>query len=166
MRILINRFVRFLQAVTGFALMLMLVVILMQVILRYGFSDGFIWGEEFARVMMIAAALVGAAIAHHQGRHIRFDLLEHMLPARFKRPLALVAELVVLITAAVLAYFGWELMIESEFQESMTIGISMLYIYAVLPLSMGLLTLASLNRLLKIIYGIRYNSDTSPGENQ
>lgn len=166
MPIFVNRFVQFLQAASGFAMMLMLSVILLQVILRYGFSDGLIWGEEFARVMMIGAALVGAAIAHHEGKHIRFDLLEHMLPARFKRPLELAAELVVLGTAAVLTYFGWELMVENEFQESMTIGISMLYIYALLPLGMGLLTLASLGRLFNIIYGIWHNNDLAPGAYQ
>ena len=65
-----------------------------------------------------------------------------------------------------LAYFGWELMVENEFQESLTIGISMLYIYALLPLSMGLLALASLGRLINIICGIRHATDRTPGEYQ
>ena len=163
MRTLVNRFVQFLQAATGLALMLMLGVILLQVALRYGFADGLIWGEEFARIMMIGAALVGAAVAHHEGKHIRFDLLEHMLPARFRGALALVAELVVLATAAMLTYFGWELMAGNEFQESMTIGISMLYIYALLPISMGLMTLASMGRLVKVIFEIMHSTDGEPG---
>ena len=163
MRTLVNRFVQFLQAATGLALMLMLGVILLQVALRYGFADGLIWGEEFARIMMIGAALVGAAVAHHEGKHIRFDLLEHMLSARFRGALALVAELVVLATAAMLTYFGWELMAANEFQESMTIGISMLYIYAMLPISMGLMTLASMGRLLKIIIEIMQIIHGAPG---
>lgn len=166
MRILVRAFTQFLEAVTGFALMLMLGVILLQVILRYGFSDGLIWGEEFARIMMIAAALIGAAVAHHEGKHIRFDLLEHMLPARFKSLMAIAAELAVLGTAAMLAYFGWELMSENELQESLTIGISMLYIYALLPISMGLLTLASLGRLINLIYGVKHDTHRVPGESR
>lgn len=166
MRILVNRFAQSLQAATGFALLLMLGVILLQVILRYVFADGLIWAEEFARIMMIGAALVGAAVAHHEAKHIRFDLIEHLLPARFQAPLAIASELVVLSTAAMLAYFGWELMVENEFQESLTIGISMLYIYALLPLSMGLLALASLRRLINIICGIRHATDRTPGDYQ
>jgi TRAP-type C4-dicarboxylate transport system permease small subunit len=164
-RIFINWLARLLDASIGFALMLMLGVILLQVVLRYGFSDGLIWGEEFARIMMIAAALIGAAVAHHEAKHIRFDLLEQILPIRFKRVLALLSEMVVFATAAVLTWYGWELTVENEFQESLTLGISMAYIYVLVPLGMGLLALASLQRLIKLVRG----GDTAahqPGEIQ
>lgn len=148
MRMLAVRIVQTLQALAGLALLLMIGVILYQVLLRYGFSDGIIWGEEFARIMMIAAALLGAAVAHWHGEHIRFDLLEHALQPGARRVLAIVSELVVCGTATLLAVSGWELAAENELQESLTLGVSMVYVYALIPIGFGWMAVASLRRLL------------------
>lgn len=140
-----------LEASTGVALALMIGVILWQVVLRYIFSDGLIWGEDFARIMMIYGGLIGAAVAHHESRHIRFDLLDHVLPRPALRLLAVIAELAVLATAATIAGYGWQLMIENESQESLTMGISMMYVYSIVPLGMGLIALASLRRIFALL---------------
>lgn len=152
MRTFITRTALLLETIAGVALLLMLGVILLQVVLRYGFADGLIWGEEFARIMMIAAALLGAAVAHHQGMHIRFDLLDHMLAPPARRVMALLSESVVFFTAAVLTYFGWQFAAGNEMQESLSLGISMIVIYAVLPIGFGWLALASLRRLLETFF--------------
>lgn len=151
MRTFAIRIARTLEAISGFALLLMVGVILMQVVLRYGFSEGMIWGEEFARIMMIAAALLGAAVAHWQGKHIRFDLIEQALPARPRRAMAFVAELIVLGTTVVLAASGWRLATENAMQDSLTLDVSMLYIYALLPLGFGWMVAASLGRLCLLL---------------
>lgn len=148
---LVNLLERVLNVTIGVALAVMLGLILWQVVLRYIFSDGLIWGEDLARIMMIYAALIGAAVAHHRGKHIRFDLLDRILPEWMKRVFKVVAELAVLLTASTLAYYGWYLMSENAFQESLTLGISMLYIYSILPLGLGLIALASLGRLIALI---------------
>ncbi len=161
MRTIITRIVQVLETISGIALLLMLGVILLQVVLRYGFEDGLIWGEEFARIMMIAAALFGAAVAHHRGKHIRFDLLEHMLARPARHAMALLSELVVLCTASVITYFGWQLAAENETQESLTLGISMIVIYAIVPIGFGWMSLASLRRLLVLVFNPDLDANTS-----
>lgn len=152
MRVLAVRVFQILESLSGIALLLMVGIILLQVLLRYVFSDGIIWGEEFARIMMITAAVLGAAVAHWHGKHIRFDLIEQMLRPGARRALAVVSELVVCTTATVLTASGWQLAVENEFQESLTLGVSMIYVYALIPIGFAWLTVASLRRLLDLAF--------------
>ncbi len=163
-RMLAVRTARFLEAISGLGLFLMVGVILLQVALRYGFSDGLIWGEEFARIMMIGAALLGAAVAHWQSKHIRFDLLEQILPPRARRAMAVLSELIVLGTAVALAISGWQLAAENEMQESLTLGVSMLYVYALVPVGFAWMALASLRRLVVVTAGLPGDNAGAPGD--
>lgn len=159
MRTFAVRIAQILELVAGAALSLMVAVILLQVLMRYGMSDGLIWGEEFARIMMIAAALLGAAVAHWQGKHIRFDLVEHLLSTSMRRGLALVAELVVLATLVTLVIAGWELAAENAMQESLTLGMSMVYIYALVPLGFAWMAAASLRRFIIVLFRLPQDYD-------
>lgn len=142
---------RMLHGLAGLALALMVAIILMQVVLRYAFSSGVIWGEEVARIMMIAAALLGAALAHFRNGHIRFELLEESLPAWAQRILNIVSELVILIISLALLRAGYQLAELNAGQISLTTGISMSVIYSLVPISMGLLACASAVRLLGLV---------------
>ncbi len=154
MRMLAIRIAWLLETLAGIALLSMVGIILVQVLLRYGFAEGLIWGEEFARIMMIAAALLGAAVAHWQGKHIRFDLLDQVLPAGAQHALRLLSELVVLGTTVALAVSGWQLAVENEMQDSLTLDISMVYIYALIPLGFAWMAAASLRRLFVLVFGL------------
>lgn len=163
MRRIVVGLVGLLDVLSGVGLFLMVGIILLQVVLRYGFSDGVIWGEEFARIMMIGAALFGAAVAHWQGKHIRFDLLEQVLSPRARRVMAITSELAVLCTVIVLTYSGWHLAVENEMQDSLTLDISMLYVYALVPIGFASMAAASLRHLFVMIFDPPEVSDGPTG---
>lgn len=160
---LVRTLLRPLYVIAGIALALMVVIILAQVILRYVFSDSLIWGEEMARFMMIAAALIGAVIAHAHGSHIRFELLEHLLPRAAHRAMMIMSEMITLAIALGLLYAGYELSEFNADQESLTTGISMLYIYSLIPVAMALFTCVSIDRLLGALRGRSHIPEQSQG---
>lgn len=161
---LVRAFLRPLYALGGLALVLMVVIILAQVVLRYAFADSFIWGEEMARFMMIAAALIGAVIAHAYGSHIRFELLEHVLPKHVHHAMTIVGEMISLSIALGLLYAGYELAEFNADQQSLTTGISMLYIYSLIPVTMALFTCVSIKRLFDIFCGRSGAPEQSHGD--
>jgi TRAP-type transport system small permease protein len=55
------------RVVAGSALIVLLLVVLIQVVARYGFDSPPVWTEELARYAMIWAGLLGATIAFKAG---------------------------------------------------------------------------------------------------
>ena len=64
--------------------------------------DAPIWGSQRSAVLLAnAAALIGIGVAFALNRHIRPNILDHVVPARFERQLKFVSHL---FAAAVLFY--------------------------------------------------------------
>ena len=60
-------------------------IILIEVIRRYGFGASSPWGEMTARYAFVYLTYVAAAEGIRQGRHIRIDLLPNRLPPLVRR---------------------------------------------------------------------------------
>lgn len=84
---LLGRIDRWIAAAESAALVLLLTAIIVlasgQIVLRLVFDTGFIWADELLRLLVFWLALVGAIAASRSDRHIRVDLLTHILTDRF-----------------------------------------------------------------------------------
>ncbi len=63
-------------------LSLMILVAFAQIVLRNFWATGFSWGDPFVRYMVLWVGFIGAALATHQGKHIKIDVLSNWLPPR------------------------------------------------------------------------------------
>jgi TRAP-type C4-dicarboxylate transport system permease small subunit len=63
-------------------LSLMILVAFVQIALRNFWATGLTWGDPFVRYMVLWVGFIGAALATHQGKHIKIDVLSHWLPPR------------------------------------------------------------------------------------
>jgi len=84
---LLARIDRAIAAVESATLVLLLTLIIVlasgQIVLRLVFDTGFIWADELLRLLVFWLALVGAVAASRSDRHIRVDLLTHILADRY-----------------------------------------------------------------------------------
>jgi TRAP-type C4-dicarboxylate transport system permease small subunit len=77
-----------------------LAVMALGVFCRYVLNDSLSWTEEISRYGLVYITYLGCATGIRRQSHIRIDVIERVLPARLKRPLALLVDL---LTGAFLA---------------------------------------------------------------
>lgn len=70
---------RLAEACMALCLLVMLVVIFVNVVLRYGWGTGILISEELARLLFVWLVSLSAAIAFHEGKHLGFDMLTSRL---------------------------------------------------------------------------------------
>ena len=65
-----------------FLLTVMVGLAFLQIFLRIFFATGILWGEPLLRHLVLWIALLGAAIAAKEGKHINIDVISRVLPDR------------------------------------------------------------------------------------
>lgn len=132
---------RFCRLGAGGFLALMVVLIGIQVVARYLFSEPPGWTEEGARYAMVWSGMLGAAVAFKAGGDpvlLRLQSLEGRATIRWLRAAAVVVFLGPILYFCVFGP-GWDLargfMARSASRNSEAIGVSMLWFSAALPVS-------------------------------
>ena len=108
-----------------FAVLFLLMVA--QVILRYGFSFTPFFTEEIARYAMIWSALAGASLATKHRSHIRVDFVARLLPAAVGRIWQVILDSAVLVLFAILVVQGIKSSLFLHSQASMGLQIPLSY---------------------------------------
>lgn len=75
------------------------VIMGIQVIMRYVFRSSLVWSEEVSRYLFIWMVFVGMSYGIKNGTHMRIDMLEHFFP-KLKKGLGILADLCFLTFAA------------------------------------------------------------------
>lgn len=125
----------------------MIGVTTMQVFCRF-FLNALIWSEELTRFMLVAASLLGAAVAFKRGSHIAVTFLVMKLPSGVRKVVALVVQFIGIAFFFIVAYYGILLMRSEGSQTTPAMGISMGWVYLIYPLIGGII-------LIHLISGIR-----------
>ena len=129
---------RILAAAVTLAMAGAVLTVLWQVVSRYLLGDPSSFTDELARYLLIWIGLLGAAQAAGQKMHLAIDLLPNRLtPGPRHRLAAGVQILIGLFSFLVMGLGGWFL-VRLTFtlgQSSAALGISLAWIYAVIPLS-------------------------------
>jgi TRAP-type mannitol/chloroaromatic compound transport system permease small subunit len=132
----------------------LILVVLLQVIMRYGFNRGQVPLEELMWHLYAVVFMFGMAYAITKDSHIRVDIIHMMLPERVKHIFEILGILFLLLpTILVLLYHSTDWVAESyrvgESSENPT-GLPFRWaIKAVLPLSMIFMLIASISRLIE-----------------
>lgn len=87
------------EKLMGLALWGIVVIMGIQVIMRYVFRSSLVWSEEVSRYLFIWMVFVGMSYGIKNGSHMRIDMLEHFFP-KLKKGLGMLADLCFLTFAA------------------------------------------------------------------
>ena len=133
-------------------LTIMVIVALWQVASRYVFNSPSTISEELLRYCLIWLAMLGSAYMFGLREHMSMTFLVEKFDERTRDKLAILSEVVIiLLSAAVLVYGGVNITLLTMNQISAALGISMGYIYMVLPLSGILMIFYGVNNILNIV---------------
>ncbi len=89
------------------SVMAALIALFFSVVLRYGFNSALPWSEELVREVIIYTTFIGCSAAVRNRTMIKIDASVQIFP-KLKVPLTFFSNLVVLIFALIVLYYGWK----------------------------------------------------------
>ena len=150
----VQRLERFGQLAENAALVIMLggmvVLAVLQIVLRELFSTGFLWADELVKLTVLWLAMVGSIAATRDNRHIRIDVLSHLLPPALVAVTRMVVDLFAAAVCGVIAWQSWRYLgLEIEFEDTVLIDTPAWIAHVVLPLAFALISYRFLVLVLK-----------------
>lgn len=142
---------------------MMLGLAILKIVLRYGFQTSLTWSDTMLQHLTLWLCFLGAALATCERRHISIDVLSRILPEKITRWSNLIVDCLALIVVGVLAYYGFDFVIDEQSSEAVLIGnIPLWWAKSIIPVGFVLI---GLHFALQI--GIRLtNSGEVPGINK
>jgi TRAP-type C4-dicarboxylate transport system permease small subunit len=142
---------------------LLVLTVSLQVFMRYVIGSPVTFTEELSRFLLIWLGLLAASYAYRQRMHLALDLLVLKLKGKQRNVLNIIIHsLVALFSLLVLVYGGIQLVYLTWIldQHSPALGVSMSFVYLVLPVSGTAIVIYAIDFILKEA-GIRENDDGS-----
>ena len=131
---------------------------------RYLLGNQASWSEELARLLMVWLALLGAALACREDRHLGLDAIVRQWPDEVQGHGRLFVHVAVMTFALiVMAGGGWQL-VDQRFAMGQTLpalGVAKAWFYLALPVSGLLITLFSLEAFVAALLGVRSEKEVA-----
>ncbi|WP_117168603.1 TRAP transporter small permease [Paraliobacillus sediminis] len=133
----LNKVEEFLIAST---LLIVTVVLFVNIVLRYGFSNNTSWAEEFIRYGMIWIAFIGSSVCFRKGMHVGVDFLSELLKGKVKKGLRLFVNLASMVFMVFLIKYSIDLVLFTQEMGQITpsLQIPLFYIYLAIPIGSAL----------------------------
>lgn len=120
------------------AIIVMVVAICWQVFGRYVLNHAPGWTEEVARFLMAWITLLGSAAVLRRRGHIAVTVVVDLLPAPLRHAVGLFRDLLILVMAGALGWYGYSFAQIGGRRDSAALEIPMFYPYLAIPVG-GLL---------------------------
>ena len=128
---------------------LLFLLMITQVVLRYGFGYTHFFTEELGRYLLVWGTLAGMALETRCNGHIRVSFISDRLSPAIKRRWTFILDALSLLIFILLVYTGIDSMIFNHGQESPGLQIPLSLPFLALPLFFAFAVLFTLARLLK-----------------
>jgi TRAP-type C4-dicarboxylate transport system permease small subunit len=127
----------------------MTIVILLQVLFRYGLGGALTWSEEAARFMMIWMTFLVAPVAYRRGANVSFDIMISKLGGRPHETLKLLINLLIVLLVVTFFIETFGLIERSLVMKASTLPVQMAWIYMILPVSMTFMLLVAIELIIQ-----------------
>lgn len=132
----------------------MTAIIFVNVVFRYGLNDAIPWSEEIAKFVMVWMTFMAAPVGLSLGAHIAIDALANKLRGRvyFVLQLIIFANIMALMAMFVdeASFLAWN----ARIQRASTIDVSILYVYAAMPIGCAVTAMVALEFWLNALKGL------------
>ena len=125
----------------------------MQVLGRYIFVVPLPWTEELSRRMMTWLLFIASAIGYRRGGMVGVDIITSRVSEKNKKILDIIVFALIAFFGLFMVHHGYDLASRMYRQQSAALGISMFYVYIVIPVSGLLFVIFSLEHIVKRITG-------------
>ena len=110
-----------------------------QIILREVFETGIIWADELVKLMVLWLAMVGSIAACRDNRHIRIDVLSHIMAPWLVATTRIVVDVFAAMVCGVIAWQSFRyLQLEIEFADTVLVDTPAWLAHVIVPLAFAL----------------------------
>jgi TRAP-type mannitol/chloroaromatic compound transport system permease small subunit len=102
----IDAFIDFVGRVVSWIALIIALVMGANVILRYGFSIGFIWAQELEWHLLVPLVLIGMSYALRHGEHVRVDILFAQFSPRAKQAVDVLSAVLAMAFCAIVVWLS------------------------------------------------------------
>ena len=140
---------RLLEVTAGLLIGAMTVLVTIQVFARYVLNDTPPWSEELCRYLFVWASFLGACLAMGRAAHLGVDSLVVRLPASVRETLRHAVTVLVALFAGMLVWQGAALVPAMATQRSPSMGISLMYVFAAIPVAGAIMLALQIRELAR-----------------
>lgn len=115
-----------------------------QVVMRYLVRQPVAWSEPVVQMAVIWMVYLGAAVTFRTGALVAIDLLRSRLRGQALQALSWLITLAALLLLAHMGWYGWEMAERARFNVNPTLGISMSWGFAAIPVGAAFAIIAVL----------------------
>lgn len=108
---------------------LMVILVFMNVVLRYFLGTGIAWSEEMSRFLFVWLTFIGAAVAFKDHEHLGVDVLVKRLPLWLRKIVFVISHLLMLLMCALIVYGSWKLMRLNFNSHAPSTGLPLSFLY-------------------------------------
>lgn len=142
----------------------MIIMAVAQIVLRQFFDSGISWADELVKIIVLWLAMVGSIAAARDNRHIRIDVLSHVLPEKLVLLTRIVVDLFAAAVCAVIAWQAWRyLQVEIEWEETVLVNRPAWIAHSIVPLAFLLISYRFLVAVAREVHGV-FSGKPSGGE--
>lgn len=164
-----NTLFRGIEVLIAFFLAVMIALVFVNVVLRYGFSTGFAWSEEISRLCFIYLVYLGAIGAMRDNQHLIIDSILTRIQPRAQKVVFLLVQAGIIWVMGILSIGSWQLVIQNlgdrwvatQFPVFLIFGVGLVTGVAII-----LLSLANIYRLVVLklsvseLISVRHEADS------
>lgn len=137
------------EFISGAFLCVTVLVVVLNVILRYIFNTGLIWVSEVATACFVWAVFVGAAAAYKHKMHIGIDLFLKIFPRKFQLLINVIIDVMMVLISGYIAYLSVIFIQNSYHKVTPVLGISSAFVSSSLLVGFSLICFYSLKFFIK-----------------
>lgn len=149
----VNAYFKLLEFVLVLCLGAMVLMVLGNVILRYGFNSGITVSEELSRFLFVWLIFLGAVVGMREGAHLGVDTVVRMLPVLGRKVCLALSEVLMLMCCALLFLGTWRQRDINLANEAPVTGLPMEWVYGVAYVSAGSMAVLILVKLWRLFTG-------------
>ena len=137
---------------SGFFLCITVLVVIVNVALRYLFHGGLFWAEEVATTSFIWCVFIGAAAAYRYKMHIGIDFISKFGPRSWRMAIAVVIDFMMLVINGYIVYLSILFIQANKLKRTPVLDIPAFYVNLALTVGFTLLALYALVFLFRDLH--------------
>lgn len=132
----LDRFMRLDEVIATAAIFALFLVAISNIFMRYLFNSPLAWTEEILQMLLVWASFLGASALVRRREHVFISFVTDKLPPRLAHWNEQIFSVgIILVSAAVMLYWGAELLSYSAYRSTPMLQIPYYWIHVAIPVS-------------------------------
>lgn len=143
-------------------LILLISIVIYSIFMRYVQNNAPGWTEEVSLFLIVYVVFIAGRVALNRGQHVGITFIVDLLPKKASLVARVLSNFGTMTFMVALAWYGYKFSIFFQNFTAPATGVSMFWLYVVIPVGAGLMALEALILLIRDIAAFMMKNDLNP----